>query len=182
MPVSYKHMPELRSDSPEAFDQASGARFSDIDRHREHGLSLLNFLHRRGAKVWQWVPVGCVPSTYAQAHPEAMSPGNPTFPCFTHPLYRQYLEAYAKELLETYAIDGVVMIRDDNGGICDCDRCKAYVAASRTLPTTPDRRPPLQCSPGERLLPSASPSSALLSCGRCFPIASTAFSILWYTA
>ena len=28
---------------------------------------------------------------------------------------------------------GIVMVRDDNGGICDCDRCKAYVAASRTI-------------------------------------------------
>jgi len=132
MPVSYKYMPELRSDSPDAIDQASGARFSEIDQHREHGLKLLDFLHQRGVKVWQWVPVGCVPSTYARAHPEAMSPGNPAFPCFTHPLYQRYLEAYARELLETYPIDGVVMIRDDNGGICDCGRCKAYVAASRT--------------------------------------------------
>ena len=132
MPVTYKYMPELRSDSPDAFDQASGARFSEIDRHREHGLKLLNYLHRRGVKVWQWVPVGCVPTTYARAHPEAMSPTNPAVPCLTDPLYRRYLEAYAKELLETYPIDGVVTIRDDNGGICGCDRCKAFVAASRT--------------------------------------------------
>jgi len=132
MPVTYKYMPELRSDSPDAFDQASGARFAEIDRHRERGLKLLDYLHWRGVKVWQWVPVGCVPTTYAQAHPEAMSPTNPAVPCFTHPLYRRYLEAYAKELLETYPIDGVVMIRDDNGGICKCDRCKAHVAASRT--------------------------------------------------
>ncbi len=132
MPVTYKYMPELRSDSPDAVDQASGARFSDIAKHRLHGLKLMDFLHRRGVKVWQWVPVGCVPSTYAQAHPEAMSPQNHAFPCFTHPLYQRYLEAFAKELLETYPIDGIVMIRDDNGGLCECDRCKAYVAASRT--------------------------------------------------
>lgn len=132
MPVTYKYMPELRSESPDAVDQASGARFSDIAQHRDHGLKLLDYLHRRGVKVWNWVPVGCVPSTYAKAHPDAMSPQNPAVPCFTHPVYRKYLEALAKEMLETYPLDGIVMIRDDNGGICQCERCKAYVAASRT--------------------------------------------------
>ena len=37
-----------------------------------------------------------------------------------------------EEMLETYPIDGVVMIRDDNGGLCPCERCKAYVARSST--------------------------------------------------
>ncbi len=132
MPVSYKYMPELKSDSPDAFDESSGCKFSEIDKHREHGLKLLNYLHERGVKVWHWLPIGCVPTTYAKAHPEAMSPKSDKIPCFTDPLYRKYVEAYFKELLETYPIDGIVIIRDDNGGICDCDRCKKYVADSRT--------------------------------------------------
>ncbi len=132
MPVTYRYMPELQSNSPDAIDPASGARFSEIPAHRERGLRLLDYLHRRGVKVWQWIPVGCVPSTFATAHPEAMSKTNPGVPCFTDPSYACYLEAYARELLETYPIDGIVMIRDDNGGICQCDRCQAYVDASRT--------------------------------------------------
>ena len=83
-------------------------------------------------KVWLWLPVGCVPTTFAQKHPEVMAPGNSRCPCFTHPLYNQYLRVFLKELLETYPIDGVVMIRDDNGGLCSCPRCKDYVSRSRT--------------------------------------------------
>lgn len=132
MPVSYRYMPELRSTDKDAHDEVSGAKFAEFDAHREHALRLIRFLHDRGVKVWLWLPIGCVPTTYAKAHPEAMSPGNPHAPCFTHPLYNRYLEAFFQELLETYAIDGMVMIRDDNGGRCACDRCKDYVAKSST--------------------------------------------------
>ncbi|MCU0962516.1 MAG: glycoside hydrolase family 20 zincin-like fold domain-containing protein, partial [Pirellulaceae bacterium] len=40
MPVSYQHMPELRSDAPDAYDESSGAKFVELDHHREHGLRL----------------------------------------------------------------------------------------------------------------------------------------------
>jgi hypothetical protein len=132
MPVTYRYMPELRSSAPDAYDEVSGAKFSEIDAHRAKGLKLLSFLHERGVRVWLWLPIGAVPTTYAPAHPDAMSPRSSKYPCFTHPLYNKYLAAFLKELLETYPIDGVVMIRDDNGGICDCDRCKAYLEHSRT--------------------------------------------------
>lgn len=132
MPVSYRYMPELRSGASDAYDEVSGARFADFDSHREHGLKLLRFLRERGVRVWLWLPIGAVPTTYARAHPEAMSPKSDRYPCFTHPLYGQYLRAFLRELLETYPIDGIVMIRDDNGGICDCDRCQAYLKTSRT--------------------------------------------------
>jgi hypothetical protein len=132
MPVSYRYLPELRSAAADAYDEVSGARFAEYDAQRDHGLKLLQFLHDRGVRVWLWLPIGAVPTTYALKHPEAMAPGSPKAPCFTHPLYQQYLQAFLKEILETYPIDGVVMIRDDNGGICTCDRCKAYLATSRT--------------------------------------------------
>lgn len=132
MPVSYRHMPELQSASPDAYDEVSGAKLSELDLHRQRGLRLLKFLHDRGVKVWLWLPVGCVPTTYAQQHPEAMAPGKPACPCFTHPLYNRYLEAFLTELLETYPIDGIVMIRDDNGGLCPCQRCREYVEQSST--------------------------------------------------
>ncbi|MHB9036197.1 MAG: hypothetical protein ACYC64_05990 [Armatimonadota bacterium] len=132
MPMSYKYMPELKTDSPDAFDESSGTKFSEIDVNREHGLKLLKYLHDRGVRVWQWIPIGCVPTTYAKVHPEAMSPGSDKIPCTTNPLYAKYIEAFAKELLETYPLDGIVMVRDDNGGICSCERCKEYLAKSRT--------------------------------------------------
>ncbi len=132
MPVSFRAMPELRSTSPDAYDEVSGAKLAVLDAHREHGLKLLRFLHDRGVKVWLWLPVGCVPTTYAEKHPEAMAPAPARCPCFTHPLYERFLQAFLKEILETYPIDGIVMIRDDNGGLCPCERCKAHVAASRT--------------------------------------------------
>jgi hypothetical protein len=132
MPVSYRRMPELRSTDTAAYDEVSGARFAEFAAHRRHGLKLLDFLHARGVKVWLWLPVGCVPTTYARNHPAAMAPGNPQCPCFTHPLYNRYLRAFLGELLETYPVDGVVMIRDDNGGLCDCPRCRDYLARSRT--------------------------------------------------
>ena len=53
-------------------------------------------------------------------------------PCPSHPLYYRYLEAFLKELLETYSIDGIVMIRDDNGSLCTCERCKVLVERSST--------------------------------------------------
>lgn len=132
MPVTYRYMPELHSEAADAYDEVSGAKFREVPEHRERGLRLMDYLHQRGVKVWLWLPVGCVPTTYGQKHPEAVSPGNKQCPCFTHPLYSQYLEAFLKELLETYPIDGIVMIRDDNGGLCSCERCKAAVAASPT--------------------------------------------------
>ena len=65
MPVSYRYMPELQSTAPGAHDEVSGAPLSQIDAHRKHALKLLRFLHDRGVKVWLWLPVGCVPTTYA---------------------------------------------------------------------------------------------------------------------
>ena len=132
MPVAYKYMPELHSDAPDAYDESSGARFADLDQQREHGLRLMQYLHDRDAQVWLWIPIGCVPTTYAKSHPEAMAPGSDKVPCPTHPEYARYVEAFFKELLETYPIDGLFLIRDDNGGKCACDRCKAYYAQSRT--------------------------------------------------
>lgn len=143
MTVSYKYMPEIRSDSPDALDEMTRTKFSEIDEHRRHGLKLLDYLHQRGVKVWQWIPIGAVPTTFAEKHPDAMCPttgpsarhgfsGKHVIPCHTHAVYRKFLEAYLKELLETYPIDGIVMIRDDNGGICDCPRCKEHLAQSRT--------------------------------------------------
>jgi len=140
MPVSFKYMPELRSDSPDARDELTGAMFSEIDRHREHGQRLLEYLSDRGVTVWEWLPIGCAPSTFYERFPEAESPrkGEPTWlgsgkiPCHTHPRYREYLTALLREKTETYSISGFVMIRDDNGGICDCPRCRASVKTSRT--------------------------------------------------
>ncbi len=132
MPVAYKYMPELRSEAPDAYDESSGAKFTELDQHREHGLRLMEYLHDRGAQVWLWIPIGCVPTTYAKAHPEAMAPGSDKVPCPTHPEYARYIEAFFKELLETYPIDGLFLIRDDNGGKCACDRCKEYYAKTRT--------------------------------------------------
>jgi hypothetical protein len=140
LPVSYQYMPEIRSDSPDAYDESSGARFSELEQHRERGLKLMKYLQDRGAKVCVWLPIGCVPTTFAAQYPEAMStvgefriPG--MTPCFTHPTYRAYIDAFLRELIETYPLDGVVMVRDDNGGVCKCDRCVAYVAESRTKDT-----------------------------------------------
>jgi hypothetical protein len=132
MPVSFRAMPELRSTAPDAYDEVSGAKLAELDAHRRHGLKLLEFLHDRGVKVWLWLPVGCVPTTYAEKHPEAMAPAPARCPCFTHPLYERFLQAFLTEVLQTYPIDGIVMIRDDNGGLCPCERCKAHVARSRT--------------------------------------------------
>jgi hypothetical protein len=78
-----------------------------------------------------------VPTTFPQKYPEAMAPRSgggrsDKIPCFTHPDCRRYTEAFFRELLETYPIEGLVLIRDDNGGFCTCDRCAAHVAASRT--------------------------------------------------
>ncbi len=132
MPVSYKYMPELKSESPDAFDEISGTTFSEIQPNRARGLELLRYLQERGVKVWQWIPIGCVPTTYAHAHPEAMAPGSDKIPCFTHPQYARYIDAVFREMLETYPLDGLVMIRDDNGGLCTCARCTEFIARSRT--------------------------------------------------
>ncbi|GEM_PF-1882858 len=137
LPISYTHMPEIRSEDAQAYDESSGVLFSELDKHRAHGLKLTQYLHDRGARVWDWVPIGCVPTTFAKRYPEAMSTigetrGQQAAPCFTHPTYRNYLDAFLKELVETYALDGVFLVRDDNGGLCACERCQAYVAESRT--------------------------------------------------
>jgi hypothetical protein len=131
MPVGYKYMPELRTDEPDAYDESSGAKFAELDYHREHGLKLTKYLQDRGGQVWLWIPIGCVPTTYAKRFPEAMAPGSNKIPCFTHPEYRRYIDAFFRELIETYPLDGLFLVRDDNGGICTCDRCKEYVAQSR---------------------------------------------------
>ncbi len=132
MPVGYKYMPELRTSEPDAYDESSGAKFAELDHHREHGLKLAKYLQDRGGQVWLWIPIGCVPTTYAKRFPEAMAPGSDKIPCFTHPEYQRYIDAYFRELIETYPLDGLFLVRDDNGGICTCDRCKEYVAKSRT--------------------------------------------------
>ena len=69
LPAFYKYMPELRSTAPDAYDEVSGAKFSEFDLHREKGLRLIQYLHDRGAKVWLWIPVGCVPTTFAANTP-----------------------------------------------------------------------------------------------------------------
>ena len=140
LPVEYKYMPELRSSAPDAYDESSGALFSEFAAQRDHGLKLMHFLQERGGKVYVWLPIGCVPTTFAEHYPEAIMPGSikefwgrpKGTPCFTHPAYRAYVDAFLRELLELYPLDGVVMVRDDNGGVCTCERCAAYVAESRT--------------------------------------------------
>ncbi len=139
-PVTYKYMPELQSNAPDAYDESSGVLFSEMDAQREHALRLLKYLHERGAPVYLWLPIGCVPTTFLERHPEALKPGSVAefwgrpkgTPCFTHPAYKRYIDAFLRELVETYDLDGVVLVRDDNGGVCDCERCQAYVAKSRT--------------------------------------------------
>ncbi len=132
MPVGYKYMPELRSDVPDAYDESSGAKFAELEYHRTHGLKLIRFLQDRGARAYVWLPIGCVPTTFAQQFPKAMAPESTAVPCFTHPEYRRYVDAFLRELTETYPLDGVVLVRDDNGGLCTCDRCGQHVAQSRT--------------------------------------------------
>jgi hypothetical protein len=140
MPVSYKYMPELHSDDPEAYDESSGVLFRELDQHREHGLKLMRYLQERGGRVYVWLPIGCVPTTFVKQFPEALKPGTVEefwgrpkgTPCFTHPKYAEYLDAFLKELVETYPLDGVVLVRDDNGGVCDCERCTAFTTASKT--------------------------------------------------
>lgn len=140
MPVSYKYMPELHSDDPEAYDESSGVLFRELDQHREHGLKLMRYLQERGGRVYVWLPIGCVPTTFVKKFPEALKPGTVEefwgrpkgTPCFTHPKYAEYLDAFLKELVETYPLDGVVLVRDDNGGVCDCERCTAFTGASKT--------------------------------------------------
>ena len=140
MPVSYKYMPELVSDDPEAYDESSGTLLSEVDAQRERGLHLLKHVQSQGGEVWLWLPIGCVPTTFAKVFPEAMMPGEVEefwgrpkgTPCFTHARYHAYLDALLRELVETYPVDGLMLVRDDNGKLCSCDRCKAFVAASRT--------------------------------------------------
>jgi hypothetical protein len=138
MPVSYKYMPELQSDSSNDYDEVSGTKFSEIANQREHGLKLLNFLNARGVKVWLWIPIGAIPTTFEKKFPEAtlsansINSNNSKTPRFMSPEYRQYLEAYFKELLEVYPVDGFVLIRDDNGGVDTTNEFKKYVTESKT--------------------------------------------------
>ena len=132
LPASFKYMPELKSNAPDAYDEVSGAKFTEFDQHREKGQRLIKYLHERGADAWLWVPVGCVPTTFADKHPEAMCPGSKKTPRFMHPTYRAYLDAFFKEILETYPLDGFMLIRDDNGGLDNSPEYKEFIAASRT--------------------------------------------------
>jgi hypothetical protein len=132
MPVTYKYMPELRSDSPDAYDEISGAKFSEYESSREQALKLLNYLHERGVKVWLEIPVGAIPTTFAGKFPDAVLPGNPKVPLVLHPKYQQYLQAFFKELLETYPIEGFMMVRDDNGGMDTSEEFTKHVAVSHT--------------------------------------------------
>jgi hypothetical protein len=132
MPVTFKYMPELRSDSPDAYDEVSGAKFCEFSSYREHALKRVNYLHDRGVKVWLWVPVGAIPTTFADKFPDAVLPGNPKVPLVMHPTYRKYLEAFFKEVLETYPVDGFLLIRDDNGGVDTTEEFKKYLATTAT--------------------------------------------------
>ncbi|MBL7697459.1 MAG: hypothetical protein JNK79_04855 [Chitinophagaceae bacterium] len=132
MPVSFKYMPELRSSHPDAYDEVSGARFSAFDSSREFAAKLIDYIHARGGKVWLWVPVGAIPNTFEEKFPEATVPGKSKVPRFMHPEYRRYLKSYFKELLETYPLDGFVLIRDDNGGIDETEEFKEYLAQTKT--------------------------------------------------
>ncbi|MCU0981431.1 MAG: hypothetical protein MUF25_19955, partial [Pirellulaceae bacterium] len=105
LPALYKYMPELRSTAP---------------------------LHDRGAKVWLWIPVGCVPTTFAARYPEAMCTGSQKVPRIMHPKYRQYLDAYFREILETYPLDGFMLVRDDNGGLDQSAEYQSFLETSRT--------------------------------------------------
>jgi hypothetical protein len=132
MPVYYKYMPELWRDNLKEYDDMSGSKFSETANRREQGLELVEFLHARGVKVWSEAVVGVVPPTFHEKFPEATMPGKPKMPRFTHPKYRQFLEAYFKELLEVYHLDGFFLCRDDFGDVDDSQEFKAHVAQSRT--------------------------------------------------
>jgi hypothetical protein len=132
MPVTYKYMPELQSDDVHGYDEVSGTPLAEIENYRRDALEKLDYLHDRGVKTWLWLPIGAVPTTYAKRFPEAMSPSDRRAPCYTHPKYEQFLSAFLREIRETYPIDGIVMIRDDNGGICRCPKCTASIAESPT--------------------------------------------------
>ena len=132
MPVSYKYMPELFSNAPGAYDEVTGSYFANFEQDRARGLKLLRYLHERGVKVWLWVPVGAVPTTFAQLYPASMTPDNNKVPRVMDAQYRAYLNAFFKEMIETYPVDGFIMIRDDNGGIDSTPAYQQYLAQSRT--------------------------------------------------
>jgi hypothetical protein len=132
MPVYYKYMPELWPDPPKDYDDMSGTKFAETANRREQGLKLVDYLRARGVKVWSEVIVGVVPPTFHEKFPEATMPGKPKMPRFMHPKYRQFLEAYFKELMEVYHLDGVFLCRDDFGDVDDSPEFKAHVAQSRT--------------------------------------------------
>jgi len=139
-PVIYKYMPELQSKEPGAYDEVTGTEFAQYEQQRQHGLELANYLHERGGKIDLWLPIGCVPNTFDDAFPGAVATsGEGTFwgrqkvtPCPSSNEYRDYIKAFLREILEVYSIDGFVMIRDDNGELCHCERCKEALKQSRT--------------------------------------------------
>lgn len=132
MPLRYKYMPELWSDDPAAYDEVSGAKFVEFDKYHEKSLRLIQYLHDRGVKVWLWIPLGTIPTSFEEKYPEATTPKNRKIPRVTHPKYQEFLQAYFQEILELYPVDGFVLIRDDNGGLDDTEEYKEYVRRSRT--------------------------------------------------
>jgi hypothetical protein len=69
MPVTYRHLPALASDDPEAYDESSGTLLSEVDAHREHGLHLLRHVQRQGAAS------GCgFPSDACRQHSRGLFP------------------------------------------------------------------------------------------------------------
>ena len=132
MPVTYKYLPELRPNDAQGYDEVSGAPLAEIETYRQSGPAGARFsspARREGMVV---AADRCGSHDLCQRYPEAMSPTDKRVPCYTHPKYQQFLDAFLREILETYPIDGIVMIRDDNGGICRCPKCNAYVAQSAT--------------------------------------------------
>ncbi len=132
MPIRYKYMPELWSDDPAAYDELSGARFVDFEMYHEKSIRLTRYLHDRGVKIWLWIPLGTIPTSFEEKYPEATTPKNRKVPRVTHPKYQEFLRAYFREIRELYPVDGFVLIRDDNGGLDDTEEYKEFVNNSRT--------------------------------------------------
>jgi hypothetical protein len=130
----------------ESYDEVTGAKFGEYEKYRDQGLIYIKHLRDRGIKVGMEMLVGQVPDAFCSAYPEALlkkegssARDAPLFrevknvgPCFTHPTYHEYLQAYLRELVETYPLDEIWIVRDDHGKLCHCDRCKEYVEKSKT--------------------------------------------------
>ena len=126
MTVSYQYMPEISANHPNAYDNVTGNRLNEYSEYRDRAQILLSHLNNHGAKGWVWLPVGAVPSSFPEEFPEAMCPGSTVTPCYSHPKYLEYLQAFCRELLETYDLGGITMIRDDSGGICPSALCNTF--------------------------------------------------------